>query len=204
MADDPGDRKSVRERSGEGPPGGDCVASAEGSGYARGGLESDRKPRHLGETPAREAVGFLLAMAAHRFRDALERALVPRNLQVKHFGILATLHHLGPMPQQRLVDSVCIDRSTMVGLVDELEAAGLVERRPDPADRRAHRVHLTDRGSMAFAEAEGDARRIEDELLAVLDARERAELRRLLALVGDLDRSTGFEHINIRRMGRAD
>ena len=143
-------------------------------------------------------------MAAHRFRDHFERELQPLGLQTRHFGILATIRHFGPVPQQRLVHSLCIDRSTMVTLIDELEAAGRVVRQPDPDDRRAHRVHLTEDGSTVFEDALNRMFRMETELLGPLDVREQSELRRLLRIVGDLDNSSGFEHVNIRRAGRGD
>lgn len=166
--------------------------------------DTDSGPLDLGQSPARNSVGFLLAMAAHRFRDHFERSLAPLGLQVRHFGILATIRHFGPLPQQRLVDSVCIDRSTMVSLVDELEQAALVERQPDPNDRRAYRVHLTAAGASSLDEASTHLERVEDELLAVLDEAGRTELRRLLVIAGDLDRVSGFEHVNIRRMSRSE
>lgn len=167
-------------------------------------LPPESGPLDLRQSPARNSVGYLLAVAAHRFREHFERSLEPLGLHVRHFGILATIRHFGPLPQQRLVDSVCIDRSTMVALVDELEKAGLVERRPDPDDRRAHRVQLTHQGDSALDEASMHLERIEEDLLSGLDEVEMSELRRLLVIVGDLDRVSGFEHINIRRMSRSE
>ncbi|CAN5842279.1 MarR family transcriptional regulator [soil metagenome] len=153
----------------------------------------------LRESPARESVGFLLALAAHRFRMEFERKLEPLGLQVKHFGILATISHFGPVPQQQLVLSVCIDRTSMVALIDELEGARLVERHPDPEDRRAYRVHLTAEGIEANRRAMELLRESEAECLKALGAEQRDELKKILAMLGDFDHSSGFEHINIKR-----
>lgn len=182
----------------------DAIGDSEDRDRGETAGPPDEAPLDLRQSPARNSVGFLLAMAAHRFREHYERTLEPLGLQTRHFGILATIRHFGPVPQQRLVNSVCIDRSTMVSLVDELENAGLVERRPDPNDRRAHRVHLTRAGSKAHSAALERLEEIESGLLSGLDEPERAELRRMLAIAGDLDNVSGFEHVNIRKMIRSD
>ena len=64
--------------------------------------------------------------------------------------------------------------------LNELEAAGRVERRRDPADRRRHLVAITEAGRTALDGAERAQATIEDEVLAALGAEERATLRRLL------------------------
>jgi DNA-binding MarR family transcriptional regulator len=68
---------------------------------------------------------------------------------------------------------VGLDKTTMVVALDELEAAGLAERRPSPTDRRARVIAVTAAGASKLAEAEeiGDA--IRDDVLSVLPARER-------------------------------
>jgi DNA-binding MarR family transcriptional regulator len=71
----------------------------------------------------------------------------------------------------------------MVALVDELEAAGLVARRPDPADRRARIVEPTPAGRRTLRAARADIRRAEDELLAALSPGERDSLRAQLRAV---------------------
>src|SRR6478735_12423434 len=62
------------------------------------------------------------------------------------YQVLSAAGNERPTTQQALGQRVGIDRSVMTGLVDELVAAGLAERRPDPADRRARQVVLTDAG----------------------------------------------------------
>lgn len=67
-----------------------------------------------------------------------------------------------------------IDRTVMVRLVDDMEAAGLVERRPDPADRRARRIVATERGRAAYEDAWTRLQLVDDHVLAPLSAAERA------------------------------
>jgi DNA-binding MarR family transcriptional regulator len=69
--------------------------------------------------------------------------------------------------------------------VDDLQHAGLVERRPDPTDRRATLVALTDEGRAVLAAADAERRRRADDLLARLTDAERAELLRLLHRLAD-------------------
>jgi DNA-binding MarR family transcriptional regulator len=76
-----------------------------------------------------------------------------------------------------------VDRTVMTYLLDELEQAGLVARTPDPADRRARRITLTESGQARLCALERSLRAAEDDLLAPLDSGERAELRALLLRV---------------------
>jgi DNA-binding MarR family transcriptional regulator len=73
-----------------------------------------------------------------------------------------------------------IDPSTMVALIDELENAALVKRRPHPRDRRAYEVSITPKGHRVLEQARGMATQVEDEVLRGLTAGERRELLTLL------------------------
>ena len=94
------------------------------------------------------------------------------------------LHFIsGPegLPQQQLSETLWIDANNTVLLLNELEAEGLVRRERDPADRRRHRVLLTDEGARRLAVARRRRETLEEEVLAALDAGEREQLHRLLA-----------------------
>jgi DNA-binding MarR family transcriptional regulator len=82
--------------------------------------------------------------------------------------------------QQELGSAMGIDRSTMVSLLDELEAAGLAERRPHPKDRRAREISITPEGRRLLEQARRMARQVEDEVLGGLTAEERRQLLELL------------------------
>jgi DNA-binding MarR family transcriptional regulator len=99
----------------------------------------------------------------------------------RHYLALHFLSEPDGVPQQQLSEILCIDANNTVLLLNELEDAGLVRRERDPADRRRHRVHLTDTGARRLAEARRRRETLEDEVLAALDPGERTELRRLLA-----------------------
>ena len=130
--------------------------------------------------------GWLLARASHGLAAAVAGALRHEGLSLRAYVVLQVALER-PVSQQTLAASVGLDKTTMVATVDELEHAGLVERRPDASDRRVRLVAVTGAGVSALDRARAVVRRTEDELLADLGD-DRATLRRLLlsALEGRL------------------
>jgi DNA-binding MarR family transcriptional regulator len=125
--------------------------------------------------------GFLVGKLRQRSLEIGIARTAAVGIQPRHFGVLTVLAEEGPRAQQDLADVLLVNRTMMVGVVDELEAAGLVERRRNPADRRAYALELTDAGRAALARATPLIEAGEEELLAALTPPER---RRLVALLG--------------------
>ena len=125
--------------------------------------------------------GFLMSKVSQLARGGFERALEPMGLKARHYGVLTALAGEGQHAQGDLGEKLAIDRTTMVGLVDELEGLGLVERRRDPEDRRRYDLALTDDGMRTVSEAETIAARVQDAVLAPLDGAERRRLHDTLA-----------------------
>jgi DNA-binding MarR family transcriptional regulator len=120
---------------------------------------------------------FRLWRASHtRIAEALESV----GLTPALFGLLNVLGAREGAIQQELGSAMGIDRSTMVLLIDELEAAGLAKRRPHPKDRRAREVVITPKGRRVLEQGRRMARQVEDEVLGGLNANERRELLELL------------------------
>jgi DNA-binding MarR family transcriptional regulator len=124
--------------------------------------------------------GFLLSVLGRRTREATEQALAPLRIKPHHYGVLVLLEGTGPLPQHTIGTRLGIDKSTMTVVGDHLEALGLVERRRNPANRRAYEFVLTDTGRSALATAEPLIAQIDEEALAPLDPAERTELHDLL------------------------
>jgi DNA-binding MarR family transcriptional regulator len=82
--------------------------------------------------------------------------------------------------QQGLAAALQIDRTNLVGLLNDLETAGLIARRRDEGDRRRHIVELTPGGAERLREAECALAAAEDDVLGALDAEQRETLYRLL------------------------
>lgn len=124
--------------------------------------------------------GYLLSRlgwyASRRFSEQLQSL----DLTPRMWGALNVLETETPVSQQQLGRAIGMDPSSMVGTIDELESLGLVERRPNPSDRRAHALYLTDAGRRTLSAGRQRAKRAQDELLAPLSAPERAQLHALL------------------------
>jgi MarR family 2-MHQ and catechol resistance regulon transcriptional repressor len=109
-------------------------------------------------------------------------------LGLTDFAVLEVLLHKGPHLINTLGKVVLLTSGSMTAAVDRLERQGLVQRRGDPADRRARFVHLTAKGNKlikrAFAQHEADI----DRLMSAVNGDER---RHLAALLGKLRKAAG-------------
>jgi DNA-binding MarR family transcriptional regulator len=123
---------------------------------------------------------FLLKRLGFAVKDQAAAAYERADLHPYHHAVLAVLDEGSRETQGAIADALGYDRGQLVGLLDELEERGLVERRRDPADRRRHIVRLTPDGKRALAKLRALARRLENEFLASLDERERAQFHALL------------------------
>ncbi|BCJ62114.1 MarR family winged helix-turn-helix transcriptional regulator [Micromonospora endophytica] len=119
---------------------------------------------------------FLLSQLGFHIAQAFTARLAPLGIGPNHFGLLMHLERAEGSTQQQLADALGIHRKVMVGLLDDLEQRGLVERRKHPADRRAHAIHLTAAAGKLLPRARRIADEHEDEVLAPLDEDERRDL----------------------------
>jgi DNA-binding MarR family transcriptional regulator len=148
------------------------------SDHIDGILEQWRQERPELDTTALGVVGRLMR-AARLAEAALARPLRERGLEPGWFDLLAALRRAGrpyELNPTRLLDAVMLSSGGMTKRLDQVEAAGLVERRPDPDDRRGTLVRLTPRGKRAVDRALELHIANEERLLEPLD---RAELSTL-------------------------
>ena len=122
----------------------------------------------------------LLEHLARVGRHAGEETLAPGGLRPRYLIALRLLSEQGPANQQGLADSLSLDPSNVVGLLNELEERELVTRRRDPVDRRRHIVELSVLGGSELCLAYARLRLVEDDLFSALSAEERATLYDLL------------------------
>jgi len=135
-------------------------------------------PDSLTKTVTDQRLLPLLEHLARVGRREFETTLAPGGLRPRHLIALKLLSERGPASQQALADTLSLDPSNVVGLLNELEERKLITRRRDAADRRRHIVELSPRGKKELCDAYDGLRRIDD--VSPLSAQERATLYNLL------------------------
>jgi DNA-binding MarR family transcriptional regulator len=128
----------------------------------------------------RDRVPFLLFRASQVSLSLANQMLAGIGLCARQAGILTMVTELEPMTQKTLADALGIDRTTMVGLLDDLEGKGYVARQRHPRDRRAFLVHPTDSGRTAKTAAVRILDEQQRRFLAPLTPAERRQLAGLL------------------------
>jgi MarR family transcriptional regulator, transcriptional regulator for hemolysin len=123
---------------------------------------------------------WLLSRASHALTTEFTAALEDSGISPREHSVLLTAM-TGEYTQTELARMVGLDKTTMVVTVDELEAAGLAERRPSQTDRRARVIAVTKAGEHKVREADAILDRVREDVLAALPEPERKALLRALA-----------------------
>jgi DNA-binding MarR family transcriptional regulator len=128
-------------------------------------------------------LGRLSEAAERVMRDHLNPLFAEAGLQPGEFDVLATLRRSGDpymLSPTRLYEAAMISSGGMTNRIDRLERAGLVERRPDPNDRRGKLIALTASGRRVIDETITRHVANEERLLSALTAAEQEKLDALL------------------------
>ncbi|AIV33069.1 MarR family winged helix-turn-helix transcriptional regulator [Streptomyces sp. R1] len=131
----------------------------------------------------RSLPSWLLGRAAARGRALVAGALAAEGLKMWHHVVLSAVRDLAPVAQADLGRGIGLDPKDLVGVLNDLQSAGLVVRVPDPGDRRKNAVSLTEEGGRVLGRCEEAARAANAELLAPLTEDERARLMDLVRRV---------------------
>ena len=123
---------------------------------------------------------FLLKRLGFLVKERTMDAFEPTGLSPYHHAVLALLHEEPRETQAMIAGALGYDPSHLVGVLDELEERGLIERRRDPSDRRRHLVSLTPSGKQELTRLRAVVKRVENEFLGPLDDDERDVLNALL------------------------
>ncbi len=145
-----------------------------------------RHPRVSGAAPAplARSVGFLLAWTAATSEREYADALKSIGMTPVKVGVLELLQD-GPAKQARLSDRLDVFQPVMVSVINELERAGFVERRPHPTDGRAVAVHLLPAGRKQLQAARHIGEKATDSFFAPISRDERAALHGILARLAE-------------------
>ena len=129
---------------------------------------------------APRSVGFLISQLGFFSSQRFTKALEPLGIGPRDFLLMRFVAASDGQSQQALAEQLHVPASRMVALVDHLEETGLVERRPDPEDRRVRRLFLTRKGRSVLEKAGNIAIDYETQLCAGINREEREQLIDLL------------------------
>ncbi|WP_344085106.1 MarR family winged helix-turn-helix transcriptional regulator [Luedemannella helvata] len=137
-------------------------------------------------------LGWALGTLLRAYRESLPPTMGEFPHGVRGYQTLCEVVSRQQPSQLALANRLGIDPTVMTYLIDDLVAADLVERRPNPADRRQRQIIATAGGREAIATLCGQVTAAEAVVLAALDEKERLDFRRLLlkAACGHADNST--------------
>ena len=146
-------------------------------------------------------IAFLLAQVGAHAAKAYAERLVPLKLSPPHAGILRKLAHSSGMSQRELATALGMHASRLVGVVDEMEAMGLVARQGNQEDRRANALELTEKGRETLRVLGKVSSEHNEALGAALSSEERGQLAELLQRVADQQGLTRGVHPGYGRLG---
>ena len=130
-----------------------------------------------------EHFAYDVVSTARAIRRDFDRRAAALGTTRAQWRVLAKLARQDGQRQVELADFLEVEPITLCRMVDRLAEAGLVERRPDESDRRAWRIHLTDRAKPVIAELEALAEAFHRDLLAGIDEADRDLALNVLARV---------------------
>jgi DNA-binding MarR family transcriptional regulator len=127
--------------------------------------------------------GYAIGVVFRAYAKALEAAVGDLPAGPRGYFVLAAAVEGKAGSQRSLAERLGVDRTVMTYLLDELEEAGLVERKPDPADRRSRNILATERGTKLSAELRGRVSLIEQHILDPLPEESREQFRAMLCVL---------------------
>ncbi len=145
------------------------------------GTRAERRPADC--CTLQNDLGWALGSLTRSYLKAVSETFANVPGGPRGYQVLAAAAREEPGSQLALAQHLGVDRTVMTYLLDSLAEAGLVERRPDPADRRARRIVATAHGRTLLDGLGEQLRTAEDQLLAGLDDDDRKEFRSLLQRV---------------------
>ncbi|WP_404339695.1 MarR family winged helix-turn-helix transcriptional regulator [Sphingomonas sp. MMS12-HWE2-04] len=123
-----------------------------------------------------ETLGFLLSDVSRLLRRRFDERARASGASVAQWRVLKILERRQGLNQGQLAELLEVEPITCCRMIDRLEEAGFVERRRDPADRRAWRLHLTEKSRPVLEDLHSLAGELIEELLQGLNSRQRDEL----------------------------
>lgn len=150
-------------------------------------------------------LGFLVHDVSRMRRSLIDRFLKPLNVTRSQWWVLAFLSRRDGMPQVALAEELDLGKVALGGLIDRLEANSIVERRPDPVDRRVKRVFLTKAGAKLIKEIRARSAVAEGLILPGIDDDDlQATVRALRGMKANLIRELGADRPDLADVAKTD
>lgn len=130
--------------------------------------------------PEPYGIGGLLNQAHRLARAAANEAMRPEGVELRHLSVLGYVSRNGPQRQHQVGEALGLDKSTLVRIIDDLEAQGFAERTRATDDRRAYEVSITPDGERRLRVAWEHANAAMADLLSPLTPEEHTKLHELL------------------------
>jgi len=165
-------------------------------------VDGDPRPAQRPPAALHDRLGYLLKLAQLRLGELTRAALGPYGIDGRELAVLTVLADHSPLSQQQAANRLGIDRTTMVTMIDGLEAKGLVERRPHPDDRRRNVVELTSTGRDTLTGATRANDDAERRFLVSLSRRDAERLKGALRVVVLSPSPTDCPPVGTRASGR--
>ncbi|MEZ0075498.1 MarR family winged helix-turn-helix transcriptional regulator [Planotetraspora sp. GP83] len=125
-------------------------------------------------------LGWALGMVFRSYIKTANHAIAEMTGGPRGYQVLTAAARALPATQLAIAQQLGIDRTVMTYLLDDMEESGLIQRRPDPADRRARRIVATEKGHATLVEMRQKLKHAEDHVLSALDESDRVAFRSLL------------------------
>jgi MarR family transcriptional regulator, organic hydroperoxide resistance regulator len=134
-----------------------------------------------------DCISFLLGKAYQHVNQAAKQRLAPYGVTPVQFALLNLLWTEDGLSGADLGVRLQLDSATITGVIDRLTHLGLIERHPDPSDRRVNRLYLTARGASLQAPLSQAIEQVNAEFFAKFSAVDANQLRTMLALLGQVE-----------------
>ena len=146
-----------------------------------------RPPAAPLDSPQRRRLPPLLRRAWYGLNQAFRRRIAHLGMTPDHFTVMRTLSEgdARGLSQRELTQLMSSDPNTVASLLERMEAAGFIERKPHEKDRRAHRIQLLPAGRTKFEQAREVSLELQTEILAGVPAGRREDFLASLAIIAD-------------------
>lgn len=129
--------------------------------------------------------GYVLASVLHKFGNGFDEALKKYSITSKHYRVLMAVYNIKNINQKNLAETLKIDRTTTVHLIDHLEEKGYIKRQKNEKDRRSFHLVLTNKGNSIIGAICEIRDEIHNQCIKDLNENEKRVFKEICKKIGD-------------------